>query len=150
MAEKEGAEAKDGMTVKVHYKGTLEDGTVFDTSEGKDPIEFKLGEHKVVPGFENGVTGMKVGEKKTLTLESKDAYGEPRPELTQEVPLEAVKQSGIEPKEGMVLAIGHPQAPGQQFPAKVVEVGKEKIKLDLNHPLAGKKLTFDIELVEAK
>ncbi len=147
MAEKT---AKDGSKVKVHYKGTLEDGNVFDSSEGKDPIQFELGKKMVVPGFEAAITGMKVGEKKTVTLEPKDAYGDPNPQMMQEVPLEAVKQAGIEPKEGMVLGLSHPQAPGQQMPARVLEVGKDTVKLDLNHPLAGKKLTFEVELVDVE
>ncbi|MBR9693182.1 peptidylprolyl isomerase [Candidatus Woesearchaeota archaeon] len=140
--------AKEGDTVKIHYKGTFEDGEVFDTSEGKDPLQFKIGEHQVVPGFENAVIGMKKGAKKSVTIKPKEAYGEPRAELVQEVPLEHVKQAGIEPKEGMVLGIQHPQMPGKQLPAKVVSIGKETVKLDLNHPLAGKTLKFDIELVE--
>ena len=140
--------AKEGDTVKIHYKGTFEDGEVFDTSEGKDPLQFKLGEHQVVPGFENAVIGMAKGEKKSVTLKPKDAYGEPQEQLVQEVPLEHVKQAGIEPKEGMVLGIQHPQMPGRQLTAKVVEVKKDVVKLDLNHPLAGKTLKFDIELVE--
>ncbi len=142
--------AADGMTVKVHYKGTLKDGSVFDSSEGREPIAFKLGEHQVVPGFENAVSGMKVGEKKTVTLASKDAYGDHNPKMIQEVPLEAVKKAGITPEPGMVLGLQHPQQPGMQLPAKVVEVAGDKVKLDLNHPLAGKELTFELELVSAE
>lgn len=138
--------AKDGDTVKVHYTGTFEDGKPFDSSEGKEPIAFKLGEHHVVPGFEKAVKGMKVGEKKEITLEPADGYGEPRTELMQEIPMEAMKKSGITPEVGMTLGIAHPQAPGQQLPAKVVAVDKDMVKLDMNHPLAGKKLKFTLEL----
>ncbi len=147
MAEKV---AEAGTTVKVHYKGTLEDGEVFDSSEGKDPIQFEVGKQQVVPGFEKAVEGMKVGEKKEITLQPAEAYGEPKEELVQEVPMDAMKQSNITPEVGMVLGITHPQAPGQQMPAKVVEVGEETVKLDLNHPLAGKALTFELELVSVE
>jgi FKBP-type peptidyl-prolyl cis-trans isomerase 2 len=142
--------AEKGKKVTVHYKGTLEDGSVFDSSEGKDPISFEIGGKQVVPGFENAVEGMKVGEKKSVTLEPKDAYGDPNPQLKQEVPMDALKQSGITPEEGMVLGIQHPQMPGQQLPAKIVEVKEETVLMDLNHPLAGKKLTFDVELVSVE
>jgi peptidylprolyl isomerase len=142
--------AADGMTVKVHYKGSLENGEVFDTSEGKDPIQFELGAKAVVPGFENAIRGMKVGEKKSVTLSKDEAYGDTRPELVQDVPMEQVKQAGIEPKQGMVLGLTHPQNPQMQMPAKVVEVGKDTVKLDMNHPLAGKTLKFDLELVAAE
>ncbi len=138
--------AKEGDKVKVHYIGTFEDGKPFDSSEGRDPIAFTIGEHHVVPGFEKAVAGMKVGEKKDITLEPEDGYGEPRAELMQEVPMEAMKKSGITPEVGMTLGIAHPQAPGQQLPAKVVAIGEETVKLDLNHPLAGKKLKFTLEL----
>jgi len=142
--------AADGMTVTVHYKGTLKDGSVFDSSEGRDPLQFKLGEHQVVPGFENAVSGMKVGEKKTVTLASKDAYGDHNPQMVQEVPLESITKAGITPEVGMVLSLQHPQQPGMQLPAKIVAIEGEKVKLDLNHPLAGEDLKFEIELVSAK
>lgn len=142
--------AEEGKKVKVNYKGTLEDGSVFDSSEGKDPIEFEIGGKQVVPGFENAVKGMKVGEKKSVTLEPKDAYGDQNPQLIQDVPMDALKQSGIKPEVGMVLGIQHPKMPGQQLPAKIMEVGKETVKMDLNHPLAGKTLTFNVELLSVE
>jgi len=141
------AAAKEGDKVKIHYTGTFENGEVFDSSEGREPIGFTIGEHHVVPGFEQAIVGMKVGEKKSVTLEPKEAYGEPHPELVQDVPLEAMTQSGITPEKGMVLGVSHPQAPGQQLPAKVLDVGEKTVKLDMNHPLAGKKLRFELERV---
>lgn len=142
-----GGTAQDGQKVKVHYTGKLDDGSVFDSSAGREPLEFTLGAHQVVPGFEDAVTGMSVGEKKTVTLEKDDAYGDPHPELIQEIPIEMITQAGIEPKEGMVLGMQHPQMPGQHLPARIVAVSEKMVKLDLNHPLAGKRLTFEIELV---
>ncbi len=141
---------KEGDTVVVDYEGKLESGKVFDSSKHGDhshPLEFTLGDKKVIPGFEAAVKGMKKGEKKTFEIEPKDAYGEPNPQLVQEIPKNAMPQ-GQEPKEGMVLAMNSPD--GRQFPAKIVDVTKDKIKLDLNHPLAGKKLVFDIEIKDVK
>ncbi len=139
--------AKEGDKVKIHYKGTFEDGEVFDSSDGREPIEFTIGEHRVVPGFENAVVGMKVGDKKQIKLEPKDAYGEPYPEMIQDVPIEVLTQSGIKPEKGLVLGVSPPQAPGQQLRAKIVEVGERTVKLDMNHPLAGKTLNFELERV---
>ncbi len=139
--------AKDGDTVHVHYKGTFADGQVFDSSEGREPLTFTLGEHRVVPGFENAIRGMKAGEKKQAILTPKDAYGDHNPMMVQEVPLDAVKAAGITPEKGMVLALSHPSQPGMQLPAKIVDVTEKTVKLDLNHPLAGKELRFDVELV---
>lgn len=139
--------AKDGNKIKVHYTGTLKDGSTFDSSRGREPLEFTLGQHTVVPGFENAIRGMKVGEKKKVTLSVKDAYGEPDEKRIQNVPIETLKKSGIEPEVGMVLGLQHPAQPGVQIPAKVVDINDKEVKIDLNHPLAGKELTFEIELV---
>lgn len=141
---------KEGDKVVLDYEGKLEDGKVFDSSKHGDhshPLEFTVGEGKVIPGFEAAVKGMKKGEKKTFEIEPKDAYGEPNKQLIQEIPRNAMPKDQ-EPKEGMVLAMNSPD--GRQFPAKVVGVTKDKIKLDLNHPLAGKKLVFDIEIKDVK
>lgn len=143
------AKAENGKKVSVHYKGTFEDGQVFDSSEGRDPLTFELGGKQVVPGFENAIVGMEEGEKKSVTLEPKDAYGDPRPELVQEVPKQALGEMADKIEVGMVLGMQHPQSP-QPIPAKVVEIKDDTVKLDINHPLAGKKLKFDIELVKVE
>jgi len=140
--------AKDGDKVLVHYTGTFSDGKVFDSSAGREPLPFTLGAHQVVPGFENAVRGMKAGEKKKVTIPSKEAYGDHNPKLIQEVPIDAVKASGITPQKGMVLGLTHPMQPGQQIPAMIVDVTETAVKLDLNHPLAGKDLTFEVELIK--
>jgi len=139
--------ASKGKKAHIHYTGTFEDGEVFDSSKGKDPLAFEVGAGQVVPGFDKAVEGMKVGEKKSVTIKPVDAYGEPRDELVQEVPKEALGDMKDKVKEGMVLGVHHPQAP-QPIPARVIEVGEKTVKLDMNHPLAGKTLKFDIELME--
>ena len=142
--------ATDGHIVKVHYKGTLKDGTVFDSSEGRDPISFTLGGHQVVPGFEDAVRGMRVGEKKSVTVPPAQAYGDQNQQLFQKVPLAALKESGITPEKGMVLGLRHPQRPEMQIPATIISVDEEFVIIDLNHPLAGKELTFEVELVSVE
>jgi FKBP-type peptidyl-prolyl cis-trans isomerase SlpA len=131
-------------SVKVNYTGRLEDGTIFDTSvvEGREPLEVKLGEGQLIKGFESGLVGMTEGEKKTIEIESDDAYGEPKPEFINEVPKENVPE-GV--KEGENLQGMGPMGPVN---VKVVAVNEETVTLDANHPLAGKKLIFDLEVVE--
>lgn len=141
--------AEDGMTVSVEYTGKFEDGEVFDKSEGRGPLQFELGKNMVVPGFENAIRGMKVGDKKEITLEPADAYGEPREELIQEAPKEKLGEMADKVQEGMVLGMNIPGAP-QPLPAKVVEIKDDTVKLDLNHPLAGKTLNFELELVKVE
>mgnify|MGYP003971357395 CR=1 FL=1 len=135
----------NGNTVKINYKGTLDDGTVFDSSEGREPIEFKVGEGKVIPGFEKAVAGMNKGDKKTFKIECKDAYGEPNPMMIQKIPRDKLP-ADKEPQAGMMIGVGMPN--GQQIPAKITEVSDKDITLDLNHPLAGKNLNFEIEVVD--
>jgi peptidylprolyl isomerase len=142
-----GAPAQDTDVVRIHYTGTLDDGKEFDSSKGRDPLEFVLGEHAVIKGFEDAVRGMNPGEKKAFTIEASEAYGDVNPELRQEVPRQALGE--IEPEVGMVLAMNHPMA-NQPIPVHVVAVGNETVTLDLNHPLAGKRLHFAIELVEIR
>ncbi|MEX0920882.1 MAG: peptidylprolyl isomerase [Candidatus Pacearchaeota archaeon] len=142
---------KDGDTVKLDYEGKLDDGTVFDSSKHGDhshPLEFTVGSKQVIPGFEAAVKGMKKGEKKEFKIASKDAYGDRKEELKKDVPRSSIPKNpqGQEPKKGMVLMVQSPQ--GQQFPAKIVKVTKDKVTLDLNHPLAGKDLTFNVEVVD--
>lgn len=139
------AEAKQGDTVRIHYTGTLEDGTVFDTSQNRDPLEFTLGEGKVISGFEEAVEGMAEGEKKTAEIPSDDAYGPRRDDLVLTVAREQLPED-LEPDVGDQLEMRTQD--GQTFPVVVAEVGDERVQLDANHPLAGKDLTFEIKLVE--
>lgn len=138
-------EVKNGDTVKIHYKGTLQDGTVFDQSEGRGPLEFKVGEQRVIPGFEKAVLGMKVGDKKTTTIPCDEAYGEKRDELLIKAPREKMPE-GHEPKVGDQLQMMTQQ--GQPVPVEIIAVNDQEVTLDANHPLAGKDLTFALELVE--
>jgi FKBP-type peptidyl-prolyl cis-trans isomerase 2 len=134
---------KNGDSVSVNYTGRLEDGTIFDTSlqEGREPLKTTLGQGQLIPGFENGLIGMSIGEKKTIEIEPKDAYGEVNPQLTQEVPLDKVPENV---KVGDML-----QGQNQYGPVQVTvrEVNESTVLLDMNHPLAGKKLIFDLEVV---
>ena len=132
-----------GDTVKVHYTGKLEDGSIFDTSlaEGREPLETTLGQGQLIKGFEAGLMDMVEGEKKTIEIESADAYGEHNPEMINEIPRAQVPE-GV--KEGEMLQGMGPMGPVN---VKVVEVKDETVVLDANHPLAGKKLIFDLEVV---
>lgn len=136
--------AKANDKVKVHYKGTLSSGEMFDSSEGKDPLEFTLGTGQVIPGFDNGIIGMQVDESKTINIPSAEAYGEPKQELIQQVP-KAQLPPEIKPEVGLQLMSQTPE--GQQIPLVVTAVNEETITVDANHPLAGKDLTFEITLV---
>jgi len=137
---------KDGQKVKVEYEGTLEDGTVFDSSERTgQALEFEVGSEMIIKGFEDAIKKMKVGDEKTISLDPADAYGEPREDLVKKVPKKQIP-TDQEIKTGMIIMIGLPT--GQQLPATIKEVGDKEITLDLNHPLAGKKLTFKLKLLE--
>jgi peptidylprolyl isomerase len=138
---------KNGDTVRVHYHGRLTNGTTFDSSEGRDPLEFKVGAGMVIKGFDNGVVDMKVGDKRTLNIPVEEAYGPKNDELIMEFPKENIP-ADLNPQVGMDLQMSNPQ--GQVFPVKVAAIGNEFITLDANHPLAGEALVFDIELVEIK
>ena len=139
---------KTGDKVSVEYEGKFDSGEVFDSSSHGDhshPIEFTVGEHQVIKGFEDAVIGMSVGDEKNISIESEDAYGERREELIREfnrkdIPLQ------YEPKEGMILGFNAPN--GQQFPATIAKVTKDKITFDLNHPMAGKRLNFRVKVVK--
>ncbi len=139
------AQAKSGDTVQVHYTGRLEDGSVFDSSDGRDPLEFQLGSGMVIPGFDQGLTGMSVGEKKTIHIPAEEAYGPVNEEMILQI-----ERSQIPPdlplELGMQLNM-HQDGNGQVVPVKVVEVTDESVTLDANHELAGKDLIFDLELV---
>jgi len=136
--------AKSGDTVRIHYTGTLSDGSVFDSSEGRDPLEFTLGSGQVIPGFDTGVTGMMVGEKKTIEIPSDEAYGPVHDEARQDVPRAQIPAE-IPLEVGIQLQMQSPT--GQVVPVTVVAITDEAVTLDANHPLAGKDLTFALELV---
>jgi len=139
--------AKDGSTVKVHYTGKLDDGTVFDTSTEREPLEFTLGEGKVIPGFEAAVKSMEIGQSKTVTIPAEEAYGPHRDDLL--VPIEKNHlPKGLEPEVGQRLQMQ--KTNGQMSIVTITEVAEKAITIDANHPLAGKNLTFELELVESK
>ena len=139
-------EAKQGDTVRVHYTGRLAGGDTFDSSrpEGREPLEFQLGAGMVIPGFDAGVTGMTVGESKTVTIPVDQAYGPKREELIVNVPLDQMPE-GFEPTNGAQLLM---QSEHGQQPVVVVGTNETHVQLDANHALAGEDLTFDLELVE--
>lgn len=139
------ATASKGDTVHVHYTGTLEDGTVFDSSEGRDPLEFTLGSKSVIAGFEKAVEGLAVGEKADARLSPEEAYGPREDELVMHVSREQLPD-GMDPDVGDQLAMQ--TADGQSVPVLVVETTEEAISVDANHPLAGKTLIFQLELVK--
>ena len=138
-------QAKHGDTVKVHYTGRLDDGTVFDSSADRDPLEFQIGAGNVIPGFERAVLGMSSGESKTEVIPTDDAYGPYMEEMVividrQQMPAE------LEPEVGQQLHIQQPD--GNVIPVTITDVSNGTVTLDANHPLAGEDLTFDIQLVE--
>ncbi len=138
------SQAKAGSSVKIHYTGTLDDGTQFDSSAGRDPLAFELGSGQVIPGFDKAVDGMTVGDSKTVNIPAEDAYGPHQPAMVQDVPKNALPDD-LEPAEGMGLQAQGPD--GQLVNLVITEVKEESITVDGNHPLAGKALNFDIELV---
>ena len=137
--------AKNGDTVRVHYTGRLENGEVFDSSEEGEPLEFQVGAGQVIPGFDQGVAGMSVGDKKTVEINVDDAYGERIDALVR-----TIERSGMnidaEPQPGMNLIMQ--LADGNQIPVAITEVTETHVTLDANHPLAGQRLIFDIERVK--
>jgi len=139
------SQARSGDTVKIHYKGKLDDGTQFDSSEDRDPLEFELGSGQVIPGFDTAVEGMAVGESKSVRLEPEEAYGPRHDQLVQEVE-RSVLPDDLDPKEGMALQSQSPE--GQVMQLMVTAVSETTITLDANHPLAGQALSFEIELVD--
>ncbi|MDR9390469.1 MAG: peptidylprolyl isomerase [Trueperaceae bacterium] len=139
------SEAKSGDTVHVHYTGTLDDGTVFDSSEGRDPLTVTLGSGQVIPGFEAAVVGMSVGETKKARLEPHDAYGERRDDLMLDVPRSDLPED-LEVELGTPLQLQ--QEDGQAVPVTVAALDDTSITLDANPPLAGQALTFEMTLVD--
>ena len=135
---------KSGDTVKVHYHGRLTDGTTFDSSEGRDPLEFQVGSGQVIKGFDDGVTGMGIGDKKTVHIPVDEAYGARSEEMVVEFPKSNFPPE-LAPEVGMQLTMTNNE--GQQIPVVIIEVKEEIVVLDANHPLAGQDLVFDLELV---
>lgn len=138
------SQAKTGDTVTIHYTGTLTDGTEFDSSRGREPLEFELGSGQVIAGFDKAVTGMEVGESKSVTIPPEDGYGDRNEQMVHDVPKSALPDD-LDPVEGMGLQARGQD--GQVFRLTVISVGDESVTVDANHPLAGKDLNFDIELV---
>lgn len=139
------AQVKTGDKVKVHYHGRLTNGETFDSSEGRAPLEFEVGGGMVIKGFDDGVTGMNVGEKKTINIPFDEAYGARNPEMLIEMPKERFP-ADMELEVGMPLGMSDQH--GQQFQVTITEIKDDVVMLDANHPLAGQDLVFDIELVE--
>lgn len=137
--------AQQGDTVKVHYTGKLEDGSVFDSSIQRDPLEFTIGEGQIIPGFEKAVVGMEAGQNKTVQIESAEAYGPRYEEMVQIVERTQIPDN-ISLEVGAQLQANHPQ--GGPIILTVTDLTDAEVTLDANHPLAGKDLTFEIELVE--
>jgi len=138
-------QVKSGDKVKVHYHGKLTSGETFDSSAGREPLEFEVGSGMVIKGFDDGVTGMIVGEKKTINIPADEAYGPVNPDMLMDFPKERFP-ADMQLELGMQLMMSDPS--GQQFPVKVNEIKEDVIVLDGNHPLAGEALIFDLELVE--
>lgn len=136
---------QEGDTITVEYEGRLEDGTVFDSSDKhEEPLQFTVGEGKIIKGFDQAVVGMKVGEKKEVTVPPDQAYGQHNPELVRDLPKNVFPEDQ-EIQRGMVFMMSLPD--GRQVPVRIAEVGDEQVKVDLNSPLAGKTLTFTIKVV---
>ena len=137
-------QSKAGDTVHFHYTGTLSDGTVFDSSEGREPLSFTLGSGQIIPGLDVAIDGMAVGDKKTVTIPAKEAYGEHDANARQAVPRAQIPDH-IPTDPGTQLQMQSAQ--GQVIPVVVIEADDEQVVLDANHPLAGRDLTFAVEIV---
>lgn len=138
-------QVKSGDKVKVHYHGRLTSGETFDKSEGRAPLEFEVGSGMVIKGFDDGITGMAVGEKKTINIPFQEAYGPKNPDMIIDMPMDRFPQD-MELEIGLPLAMSDGQ--GQQFQVVITEIKESSVILDANHPLAGQDLIFDLELVE--
>lgn len=139
------AQAQKGDTVRVHYTGTLDNGHVFDSSENREPLEFTVGSGQVIPGFDQGVEGMDVGGSKKVTIEAEDAYGSRNDDMIVTVQHNQFPDD-LNPEIGMQLELRRED--GSALPAMIIDVTDDGVKIDANHPLAGERLTFEIELVE--
>ena len=138
-------QVKAGDTVKVHYHGRLTDGTTFDSSNGRQPLEFKVGSGMVIKGFDDGVLGMSIGEKKTIEIPVVDAYGPEDPQMLMDFPIDRFPED-MKPEIGMQLNMSN--GSGENFPVVIREIKGDLVTLDANHPLAGEDLIFDLELVD--
>ena len=138
-------QVKSGDKVRVHYHGKLTDGSTFDSSEGRDPLEFEVGSGSVIVGFDIGVTGMQVGEKKTVSIPVEDAYGPKQDDMIMEFSRDRFPEDMV-PEIGMQLNMSN--GAGQNFPVVIREIEETTVLLDANHPLAGEELVFDLELIE--
>lgn len=138
-------QVKSGDKVKVHYHGKLTNGETFDSSKGREPLEFEVGGGMVIKGFDEGVTGMTVGEKKTINIPFDEAYGPSNPDMIIDMPKDRFPKD-MEIEVGMPLSMS--DGKGQQFQVVIAEIKDDSVILDANHPLAGKDLIFDLELVE--
>lgn len=139
------AQAKEGDTVRVQYTGKLKDGTIFDTSDEREPLEFTIGKGEIIPGFERAVVGMKPGETKTATIPPEEAYGPHRDDMLFTIDRDQFPED-IQPRPGQQLQIQQPG--GQAAIVTVSDVSELTVTLDVNHPLAGQPLTFDIKLLD--
>lgn len=139
-------QAKSGNTVRVHYTGSLADGTQFDSSRGRDPLEVTLGSGMVIPGFEKALLGMSTGEERRVVIPAADAYGPRRDELMLDVPRSQIPPT-LEPAVGQKLQLTQD---GREFVVTVKDIKDDIVTLDANHPLAGEDLTFELELVEVR
>jgi peptidylprolyl isomerase len=139
------ATIKEGDTVKVHYTGTIADGTVFDSSREREPLEFTIGQGQLIPGFEKAVVGMNVGDTNKVTIPSGEAYGDKKDDMVIDVDRGQIPPD-IKPEVGQQLQIQ--QKDGGAIPVVITEVTDETVQLDANHPLAGQDLTFEIEVVD--
>jgi len=138
-------QASNGDSVKIHYTGKLDDGTIFDSSTGREPLEFTLGEGQVIPGFEEAVVGMSQSESKAITIPADKAYGPHNPEMVASVDRDRLPEN-MDPQVGQQLQMR--QEDGQVIVVTVTDISDASVQLDANHPLAGRDLSFDIELVE--
>lgn len=141
------SEIKDGDTVRIHYTGTLTDGSAFDSSEGRDPLEFVVGAGHIIKGLDTALPGMQAGDKKTVEIACADAYGPINPALHQGVPRDAIPDD-IALEVGMQLQMQTPQ--GQPMPVTVTALEGDQVMLDANHPLAGRDLVFEFEVVSVE
>lgn len=143
MSRRNKMKVKEGDKVRVHYTGTLEDGTVFDSSEGGEPLEFQVGSGQIIEGFESGIMGMEEGEQRKLSVPPEKAYGPRRDDLVGKLPTDQVKDLDLQPGSNVQVQTKQ----GDVIKAKVVEVADDGVLVDINHPLAGETMNFDVKLV---
>jgi peptidylprolyl isomerase len=141
-----GMKVADNTVVQLNYKGTFSDGTVFDSSEGREPLEFLVGSGLIIPGLEQGIMGLRAGEKKRVEVKAADAYGEYDPAARQEVPKDQFPED-MKLEAGMQLFAQTPQGP---IPVNIAEIKENTVVVDFNHPLAGKDLIFDVEILQVR